>query len=441
MNAGIRDFTVTFGSQVATLLLSMASQSCLAWFLAPAGRGSYAVCLLFTTLLNLVCVLGCDIAVLYYVSARKFTLSEGVSNMCIQGGLGCLLAIIVGLIIMQLPLAFLNKAAPTSFYLSLALIPASFFSTTLTALLGSVRQFGWLAVFSIFTNACQLIFILIFVPLLAWGVNGALLSTFLATLLNTLAVLAFYRRKHQLRWVWPSQESLGQMLHYGLRYYLGKISNSVNFQIGTIILAFFATKEEIGLFAVATMLTAQVMILPDTLTTVLIPRVAEDNTGRSELIGQCARVVAVLSATLLALLALLATPVVYLLFSPQFLSAVPLIRITAIGILVRSASKLFVPYLIGTNHPGIASTSVAAGMVTNLVLLWVLMPVFGLNGAAIAMSAGYFVSSAILQVAFSRISGQDLWKVWRFTRSDWRMMKDIIQKTRTKLGMVQSEVA
>jgi len=439
MNAGIRDLSITFGSKIVTLLLHTGVQSCLAWFLAPAGRGSYAVCVLFATLLILFCVLGCDVAAMYYVSARKFTLSEGVSNACVHGGLGCLLAIAVGFAIMQFPLSFLEKAARSSFYLSLALIPASFFSGTLTSLLGSLRQFGWLAISHIFSISCQLVLVVVMVPVLGWGVNGALLSTLGTALLTIAAVLVFYRRRHQLTWVRPSRQSLSQMLHYGLRYYLGKISNQVNFQIGTIILAFFATREEIGLFAVAMTLTAQVMMVPDTLTTVLIPRVAEDKVGRIALIAQCARVAGVVVAILLAVLAIFATPMVSILFSPQFLPAVPLIRIIAVGILVRSAGKLFVPYLIGTNHPGIASVSVAAGMVTNLVLLLALMPYLGLMGAAVAVSVGYLVSSAILQIAFCRISGQRFRETWRFTVEDWRLVKQIFGKTLERVGIAVPE--
>ncbi|MHC5172664.1 MAG: hypothetical protein ACYSPJ_02710 [Planctomycetota bacterium] len=63
------------------------------------------------------------------------------------------------------------------------------------------------------------------------------------------------------------------MFHYGLRYYVGKISNQVNFQLGTLILAFFATQEQIGIFAVASQVTARAMLVPDALATVLMPRV------------------------------------------------------------------------------------------------------------------------------------------------------------------------
>jgi len=150
-------------------------------------------------------------------------------------------------------------------------------------------------------------------------------------------------------------------------------------------------------------------------------------------------VAGVVVAILLAVLAIFATPMVSILFSPQFLPAVPLIRIIAVGILVRSAGKLFVPYLIGTNHPGIASVSVAAGMVTNLVLLLALMPYLGLMGAAVAVSVGYLVSSAILQIAFCRISGQRFRETWRFTVEDWRLVKQIFGKTLERVGIAVPE--
>lgn len=70
MTGGVRDLAITFGSRIAMILVGTATQSCLAWFLAPAGRGSYAVCLLFQTLLVITCVFGCDVAALYFVAAR-----------------------------------------------------------------------------------------------------------------------------------------------------------------------------------------------------------------------------------------------------------------------------------------------------------------------------------------------------------------------------------
>jgi O-antigen/teichoic acid export membrane protein len=56
--------------------------------------------------------------------------------------------------------------------------------------------------------------------------------------------------------------------------------------------------------------------------------------------------------------------------------------ILAHGVFVRSISKLTISYFNGTNHPGVSSIAVVSGVITNLVLLAVLLPLMGLSGAA-----------------------------------------------------------
>ena len=100
----------------------------------------------------------------------------------------------------------------------------------------------------------------------------------------------------------------------------------------TMVLAFFATREEIGLFAVASMLTFQATVIPDVISTVLMPKVAGDGVGKKELVAQCFRLTAIICGILLLVIAVFAEPIVVVLFSPKFIPAVLLIRILSIGL-------------------------------------------------------------------------------------------------------------
>lgn len=433
MQVGIRDFSVTFGSRVVTMLLAVGTQSAIAWSLGVAGRGAYGVCLLLTTVLIIVCVFGSEVAAQYFLASKRMSVSEVVMNTLVFGGFGCVLAIAVGLLGMYAPAAwvpyppfkwfatFCDKASASELHFALAMIPTTFFSMTFIGLLNSLAEFGWLAVMSVLGALGQLIFILLFVPLLKWGTVGALAAMLVANGLTIAAVLVFLRRKYALGWVRPSRRSLMDMLHYGLRYYVGKVSNQVNFQLGAIILACYAgaTQEDLGLFTLALVLTKQIMMIPDTLSAVLIPRVAVDKEGRSELIAQSSRVTLVVSGLALAGLCIFAHPIIRVAFSAEFLPMVPLIWIMSLGVLLRCASKLFVPFLVNTNHPGIASWSVLIGTIVNVVALWWLMPRYGLIGVSWAMTLGYGAGAVILAFGFTRISGMPQRETWRFRRTDW----------------------
>ena len=112
MASGLRDVTTTLGSRIAILFIAIGTQSCLAWSLGPALRGSYAICILFAALLTVVFVVGCDVAGLYFVASKKLTISEGIVHTLIYGLVGCVLAVLAGLVILQLPLEFVTKATP-----------------------------------------------------------------------------------------------------------------------------------------------------------------------------------------------------------------------------------------------------------------------------------------------------------------------------------------
>lgn len=120
------------------------------------------------------------------------------------------------------------------------------------------------------------------------------------------------------------------------------------------------------------------------------------------------------------------------LFSREFLDAVPLIRVLALGVIVRCAYKVVVPYLAGTDRPGMASLAVGIGTTVNLVLLLVLLPTVGLTGAAIAMTVGYLVSSFILGLSFRPYSGIGFRQTWRFARADRQMVSGALGRLKGK---------
>jgi O-antigen/teichoic acid export membrane protein len=223
---------------------------------------------------------------------------------------------------------------------------------------------------------------------------------------------------------------------FGVRYYFGKVGNLVNFQLGTLLLAFSTTTEaEIGLFAFGLTLAEGVLFLPDTLTIVLSPRVFVETGGRVELVTQCNRIVTVLCGVALLAGAFLAPPF-FALFVPKFLPAVVLVWILVPGVWIWSASKLFVPYLASQNWVGTTSVAVVAGAAVNLAVLLILLPVIGLPAAALGVVGNHVVVTAILAVAFHRCSGQGVWASWRPRRADWDLLWSALVRLRGRLAVV-----
>lgn len=413
------DFLATFISRIVVLMTGLGIEVCLAWFLKPAGRGSYAVSLTFSVLLQILFLTGWNVASIYFVASKRLTLSHGITQTFIYGLISSLLAVITGLLLMSLPLAFFDAADTTSFHLALLLIPSTFFAIVFLQLLTAVHEFRWFAVISILNGVSFLLLALVFVGLMSLDVHGALLACIIRHWVVIIAALLFFRYKYNIRIVKPSLISMKKVFYYGMRYHVGQVANNVNAQVGTMILAMFATRVEVGFMAVAAQLMCTgVMTIPDTIMTVLLPTVSADKTGRPRLIARCARLTGLACTVLILMITVFATPIVKLMFSSSFLPVVPLIRILAIGTLVRCTCKVFTSYLQGTNHPGIESLAVATGVLVNLLVLWLLMPVIGLPAAAFAMTLSYLTSSVIITLGFLKFSSLNPRETFWLARSD-----------------------
>ncbi len=423
----MRDLSVTLVAKVVGGVILLGTQMCLAWMLGAAGRGSCAAAMLYSAGLNVVFIFGGELTAIYFVASKRFDLNAGVANAAVFTFVGSLVAIMVGWGLLQLPLTFFDKASPTAFHLALLSIPFTLASTVFTGLLTAVQRFKVFALLHVISLATTLTCTVLLVWVLDLGVEGALVAPLLGGGLTTTLALLYLRKAFGLRWVSPSFDALREMLSYGLRFYFGRLSYFINYQAGLIILAFYATREDMGIFALASQLVVQSMVVPDTLNKVLIPRAAADDEGRSALIAQSARLSGLVCGGLLLGLAVLATPVVRILFSAEFLPSVPLIRILAVGFTIRAVGRVLVPYLLGIDRPELSSLAAAAGMVVNLVLLFLLLPRIGIAAAALALSLGYVASTAIIAVAFSKNSGMRLRDTWLLQRADLVRLNGVVR--------------
>lgn len=434
-STGLHDLSLTMATRIVSVLTVMGSQVCLAWLLQPSGRGSYAACILFASTLSTVFAVGGEFTATYFVSSKRMSHAEGITYSIIYTGISAAIAILAGVLLMQLPLAFLDKGAPSDFYLALATIPINLFSMTFVGLFTAIRQFRYFALLNVFGTVLSFTLTLVFVWALDWGVTGAIGAVCLAGSLTTVGALVVHVRTFDVRPVRPRFDLLGQMFNYGIRFYFGRLSYFLNYQLGLIILAFYSTRAELGLVAVASQLTVQSMQIPTILNKVLVPRTSEGDDGRKDLVAQCARLSGLIVGILLLGLVLFATPLVSLLFSPKFLPAVPLIQVMAIGFTIRATARVLVPYLLGTDHPGVASMGAAIGMVVNLLLLWVLLPRIGVMAIAVGLTVGYMASSLFLSIQFCRLSGLSAGAVWRPRKTDLDAVMNLLR------GLIQRRAA
>lgn len=434
MATATKDTSYTFAGSVATALLLLGTQSCLAWLLGPDGRGEYAACVVLVTLLTVALGLGVEMAVVYYIGAKRLPVSDALAAGLVWSAISSVAAMAVGLIVTTLDIEFVQKAPIDALRLSLLLIPLNLAALVLTRVLIGLGELVLLSITTVGRAALTLVVTFVSVQVLGFGLFGALAALLVADAFQTAVIYVFLRRRHELKRVWPSREALRLVLGYGWRFYFGKLGRQLNLQLGTVLLACIpsASKADLGLFAAAVAIMARTWMIVETLNIVLLPRTTRDQSGRAELVSKCARLSMWASFAALLPVMIFAKPLVVLVLSPEFADVVPLMWILAGGVLIRCFPKVLASYFIGVERPGLNSVAILAGLATNALMMVVLFPPLGLEGAALAVTIGYFVESLVAMASYTRLSGERFGRLFRISRADVGELRSILKRFRSR---------
>ncbi len=413
---GGQDASVMFATLGGMAALTLLIQGLLAYMLLPEGRGAYAVCLVFGTLLGLVFTPGAQQGAQYFVAARQMSVSQGVSSALIIGIVGGALAAALAVPLIYSEIAFFQKAETHTFLLALTLIPLTTISVALDHQLVALRRFRGLAVFSILRVAANVGAILVLVWELGLGADGAIVAFVAGHGVMIAACLLYLRRHCGLGAEMPRRSNISRVLGYGLKYHAARIGVFVEPHFGVVVLGLIASQGEIGLFAAASALMLGFMLISNAVGNALFPRIA--GAERIETVALCLRLVCAGTAIPMLVVLALSAPLVRLLLSEAFLPALPLLWIIAPGMLAYAVSGIFLTHFRGANRPHICSWAVFLGLCANLGALLLLYSNLGVAAAGWGMTVGMLCSCLLLAVVFHRTTRTGLRAVWLPRRDD-----------------------
>ena len=426
--AGGQDVALVFLTRVWILAGGVAMQSLLAYTLLPTGRGSFAVCILFTSLFAVLFAPGVDAGAQYFVMTKKIRLSQGISvslSICVLGS-GFAAALAIPLIHSEIE--FFQKAEKDSFYLALLLIPLTTFSSAVQHQLAGLRRFRRLASFAVIEVTSEVIAMVGLVLGLGLGVNGALAASAVGHLVKITACLRELHRKHGLSWEMPTRIAFTNVLRYGLKYYVARFGWTMNVGgVGGLLLGIIADRTDVAFFAAGSGLMRRLLMIPNSISIPLLPRVSGDPIGRIELVSFCVRTTAWIIGLVLAVLLVISTPLVRIFLSERFLPIVPLIWIMAPGMLVYGGASVLLAYFRGTNRPEVCSWHISIMIGTNVLTAVLLYPQYGVAAAAWGMTVGLVCSSALLYVIYLRATHEHALRIFAPQRGDGKRLLILIR--------------
>jgi O-antigen/teichoic acid export membrane protein len=421
-DGALRSVLQIVGAKAATLVFALAVQVVLARALGPEGRGTYEAALLWGSLTMILFNPGVDTSSLYFVSSGRVRLADGISSA---------LAITIASLALALGLTaicllweptfmsgFLTKARPLDLAMGTVAGATALAAQTALSMTTAEQRFGAYSSAQVLHRCLVLALTTAILVAFGSGALGAITSIVIADLVLVSAALYWLARGRNSAVVWPTWNTIRSLVGYGGRFYLGKIGNQFNFRLGPLVLAACASPAELGLYGQASAIAIQYMSLPDAIYTVLLPKMAKTPNQAVAQAMRTGRLLSAIGVICVAVSLLIARPVFVALFSETFLPSVPLFQIIIGAFALRSIGKVYEPYLIAHNRPGLISVAVAAGLALNAALLLALYKPMGIRGAAWSLVGNYALSTAMLIAMFSRTSATKFVHCIVFQRAD-----------------------
>lgn len=395
-SSGGTRFRVQVGSvlaiQVAGLGLGLLTTALLARWLGAAGKGTLELALLLPDMLALFLSGGVGVANVYFAGARRFdtrTLAANAVTFALLGtvaGLG-----LVGVLLAAGWLQALLPGVPTRLILvalpglAIALL-RGYFAT----LLQGLQRITAVNLADLAQNGLLLLLIIVLVGGAGLGLLGALVVA-LAARLAGLLVLAFFLHREGAaltpRWDPPVMRAT---LAFGLRGHVGNMLQFFNYRLDTFIVNYYLGPAGVGVYSVAVRLAELLWQLPNAVGFVIFPRAAASSAAEmNRFTPRVFRLTLGLTAIGAAGLALIGQPLIVLVFSASFGAAyLPMLALLP-GVVLLGSAKVLTNEIAGRGYPHYNSINSGLALILTVVFDVLLIPRYGILGAALASSIAY----------------------------------------------------
>ena len=208
---------------------------------------------------------------------------------------------------------------------------------------------------------------------------------------------------------------------YGFFPMLTVLLMTINYRIDIIMLEGKVSLESIGIYSLAVSLADKVWLIPDALKEILLSKLTKGKNAH-----EVAKVIRIsIFCTLIACLMFLifGKIMVTVLFGKQFLSAYGIMLILFLGVFPMIFYKMIYAYNVVYGYKMVNFSILLGVAVLNIVLNMILIPYWGVLGAAWASVFSYILSGALFVFYFKRkaelqyidiilIKKQDLINIW-----------------------------
>jgi O-antigen/teichoic acid export membrane protein len=203
---------------------------------------------------------------------------------------------------------------------------------------------------------------------------------------------------------------ISELFKYGFMNQLAHIAQILSFRISYFFLDKLTGEKAVGIYSNGVSLMESVWMISGSIALVQYAGIANSNdkAWARDISARLTRYSLWASLFVILPLVILPPAVYVFIFGPEFSGVCHVMRYLAPGVFIFNYALVTGHYFSGTGKYHVNAIASAAGLVVTIVLAMLLIPLYSINGAAMAASLSYAVTSAVVFIWFVKESGAPL---------------------------------
>lgn len=414
----VREVLSVMGSKLFIIATGFVTTIILSRLLGPDGKGILTSLLIFPTLFVSLAEMGIRQATIHHLGKQKYS-----ENNIISVVLSLLLfSSFLGVIFCGVIYRFLNNQNFTILMILLALlfIPLNLISSYSRGILLGKEKINLFNRISCVPVLIRLFLVILLVWLANTHIIGAIFANLIAASVTALYALWLVSKYASLK-IKFIPKIAKEMLSLGVIYAIALFVMNLNYKIDIVLLERLSSAAEIGQYTTGVTITELIWQLPAALGVVLLSRSAnaKDSQVFTWKVAKLLRVTILISiagAVALSLAAPILIPTVY---GQAFLPSARVLQILMPGVVTFTIFKVLNMDLAGKGRPEISLAVFSPAVLVNIALNFMWIPKYGANGAALASTISYSLSTIVFLFVYARVVDIKVTSLLKFQVSDW----------------------
>jgi len=397
---GFRAVTQSIASKAVILGLQAGTGILTARELGPWGRGELAAMILWPLLVASVTTMGVPSALIYFLRHKPEERDRLIANGFVMAVALGVAAALSTLAILPLCLHQYSPSIVRAAEWFLITVPICSMTLAGRAVLEASHDFAGSNAIQTLTPFATLIVLFAFLGLHHFNPFTAAIA-YIAASIPTFWLMAHRVRRVRTGRARTQFAAMKQILGYGIRSYGIDVLGTLALYIDQVLVIGLLSPGAMGAYVVVLSLSRMLNLFQNSVVMVLFPKAA----GRPaqevvEMTGHSVRISGLVTAICGIGVCFAGPSLLRILYGSEYVSAAGALRILVVEVVLSGATFVLAQAFMALDRPGVVTLLQALGLSLSIPLMFLLIPRFGIYGAAISLLTSTIARLIFVYAAF-----------------------------------------